>query len=47
MEQIIGILVLVGIVGFVIYKQKPEVKDHCGKHEAFKKGCPICRGMNA
>ena len=24
MEQIIGILVLVGIVGFVIYKQKPE-----------------------
>ena len=31
----------------IIYKQKPEVKDHCGKHEAFKKGCPICRGMNA
>ena len=24
MEQIIGILVLVGIVGFVIYKQTPE-----------------------
>ena len=24
MENIIGILVLVGILGFVIYKQKPE-----------------------
>ncbi len=28
MEQIIGILVLVGIVGFVIYKQKPEWITH-------------------
>jgi hypothetical protein len=31
----------------IIYKEKKIIKEPCWKHEAFKKGCPTCRGMNA
>jgi len=31
----------------IIYQEKKITKDPCWKHEAFKKGCPTCRSMNA
>ena len=30
-----------------VYEPKVIVKDPCWKHEKFKKGCPICRNLNA
>ena len=30
-----------------VYKSKEIIKDPCWKHEAFKKGCPTCRALNA
>ena len=30
----------------IIYKEKKIEKEYCWKHGAFKKGCPVCRGLN-
>ncbi len=30
-----------------VYEPKEIVKDFCWKHEQFKKGCPLCRNLNA
>jgi len=28
-------------------RQEPVmVKAHCNKHNKYKKGCPVCRGLN-
>jgi len=31
----------------IIYKQKVVTMDPCWKHLKFKKGCVLCRNMNA
>ena len=30
-----------------VYEPKVIVKDPCWKHEKFKKGCVLCRNLNA
>ncbi len=30
-----------------VYESKTIKLDPCWKHEAFKKGCPTCRSLNA
>ena len=30
-----------------VYEPKVIVKEFCWKHEKFKKGCPLCRNLNA
>ena len=30
-----------------VYEPEVIVKDPCWKHEKFKKGCSICRNLNA